>query len=132
MDIICNTHKGLTNHSHGTCEPVLTGIIGEQERANLVVRTAEFSVYMYLSDGLCTYCNTYAASNFPNVSSILHSTAHPPRVHIHVFTLTQREAYASKREVGETVLFTRDTPGVVLSLTVRELDPCRGKNMLCY
>ena len=30
-----------------------------------------------------------------------------------VLMLSRREAYASKREVGETVLYTRDIPGLV-------------------
>ena len=39
---------------------LLPHFIGERKRANLVVRTGGFSVYIYIytSDGLCTYRNT--------------------------------------------------------------------------
>ena len=56
-------------------------IIGERERANLVVSTADFSLYIFIYIYIYIYISGagrhhtvmfYAAPNFTNVSSILH------------------------------------------------------------
>ena len=75
-------------------------MIGEKERADIMVQTVGI-FHLYISSSNCACVSIMCFILLENIKACL-------------FTLTLQEAYVSKREVGETVLYTRDTPGVVL------------------